>query len=319
MKTTLARTLVLAASAALSALAARADTPQATPVNGTATLTMTFELKGGGVDLPASHERHVTWKVENRYSVTATMTAQKPTGFAGMHKPDAAEQKREADRQAAAQDAARTMQPMQEQAAKIAQMCGDDQACMQREVMKMARGIDPNSPDMKSAKANIAKASVVPEARYQVFMPGKQSASYTLKEQARQAYFDAACSLATEARCAYDTTVEGKGDIVDGAGSKTLPTEATAEIDYQTGSLLLRLTVPGVAKAKQTVSSRNPEIKTGTTDVTRLIAHADVANTRIEVNCGACTAASGKFEKDVTDGLLRRPAKLVVTWSFKRS
>ena len=319
MKTTLARTLVVAAAAAPIAFSTQAEAPKATPVNGTATLTMTFELKGSGVSRPASHEHNIAWTVEDRYSVTATMTAQKPSGFAAMHKPDAAEQKREADRQAASQDAARAMAPMQEQAAKIAEMCGNDEACMQREVMKMARGIDPNSAEMKSARSNIAKASVMPEARYQIFMPGKQSGSYRVKETAHQAYFDAGCSLATEVRCAYDTAIDGKGDIVDAGGSKTLPTEASAEIDYRTGSLLLHLTVPGMAKAKKTVSSRSAEIKTGTTDVMRSIRHNDVMDTRVEVNCGACASASGTFTKDVTDELLGRPAKLVVTWSFKRS
>jgi hypothetical protein len=51
----------------------------ATPANGTATLTVTYELKGAGVDRPASNEKNVTWTVENRYAVTAAMTAQPPS------------------------------------------------------------------------------------------------------------------------------------------------------------------------------------------------------------------------------------------------
>jgi hypothetical protein len=319
MTTTLTRTLICAGAAALVALTAQADTPKATPEKGTATLTMTVELKGSGVDRPASHERNVTWTVQNRYTVTATMTAAKPTGFGAMHKPDAAEQKREADRAAAGQAAAGNMQGMQAQAAKIAEMCGSDEACMQREVMKMARGIDPNSAEMKAARSNVAKASVMPEARYQLFMPGKQSATYAVKEVAHVALFDAACSLATETRCAVDTTVSGEGDVTDGAGAKSFQTGASAEIDYERGSLMLNLVVPGPAKVKKTVASRDPHATTGTTDTLRTVRVADVANAPIAVACGACQTASGKFEKDVTDELLGRPAKLVVTWSFKRS
>ena len=323
MKTTLARTLaptlVIAGAAALVALTAQADTPKATAEKGTATLVMTVELKGSGVDRPASHEKNVTWKVENRYTVTATMIAQKPSGFGAYHKPDAAEQKREADRAAAAGAAAGSMQGMQAQAAKIAEMCGEDEACVQREVMKMSRGIDMNSPEMKSARSNAAKASVMPAARYQLFAPARQSATFSVKEIAHEAYYDAACSPATEASCAVDTTVSGDGNTTDGAAARSFQTAASAEIDYERGSLMLNLVVPGFAKAKKTVASRDPHAKTGTTDVVRAIKVADVAKLPVTVSCGACTTASGKFEKDVTDELLGRPAKLVVSWSFKRS
>jgi hypothetical protein len=321
MKTCLGRAFASAAVAALCVLSVRAgaEVPAASPLNGTATLTLTFELKGTGVERPASHEKNVTWTMENRYTVTATMTAQKPGGFGAMHKPDAAEQAREAERAAAVGAAAGSMQSMMEQAEQIMKLCGDDEACITRESMKMSQGVDMSSPEMQAAKANVAAASVMPEARYQIFAPVTQSATFAVKEVAHEAYYDAACSPATEASCSIDTTVSGQGDTTDGGDATVFATAASAEIDYQRGSLLLNLTVPGMAKVQKTVASKVPEVASGTTDVIRMIRFGDVAEDPLQVSCGACTTASGSFERDVTDELLGRPAKLVVTWSFKRS
>ncbi|MGE0652175.1 MAG: hypothetical protein AB7P12_10545 [Alphaproteobacteria bacterium] len=290
----------------------------ASPENGTATLTMTFEITGGGDDIPQSHERHVTWNVVDRYTVTATMTAGNPGGFPAMHQPDAGEQAREANRAAAADSAATNMQSMMEQAQKIAEMCGDDEACIEAETMKMAQGIDMNSPEMQAAQADVAAASAMPGPRYQLFMPATQSGTYAVEETAREAYFDAACSLATEERCAYDTAVRGEGATTDAAGATESGTGAMAELDLETGSLMLTLVVPGFGKVTKTVESKNPEIETGTTEETRTVRFDDLPDGPVAVDCGACQSASGSFEREVEDALLGRPAKLVVTWSFTR-
>ncbi len=322
MKTSFGRVLTGAAAvAALCAFAsaATAETAVPSPENGTATLTVTFELKGAGVDRPASQEKNVTWTVENRYSVTAKMSAQKPSGFATYHKPDAAEQAREAGRAAAVTQAATDMSSMMEQAEKIMALCGDNEDCITRESMKMAQGVDMASPEMQSAQASIAAASVMPELRYQAFHPVTQTATFAVKEAAYEAYYDAACSPATEASCAIDTAVSGEGKTTDGGTATEFPTAASAEIDYQRGTLILFLTVPGLAKVQKTVASKAPQVATGTTEERRMIRLGDVGEAPLEISCGACMAASGSFERDVPDELLRRPAKLVVTWSFKRS
>jgi hypothetical protein len=287
------------------------------PEQSTATLTVTYRLAGGGEDLPASHERHVIWSVENSYKVKATLIAQKPSGAGGLHQPDANETAQNAERQAAAQSAAGNMQDMMAQAQQIMDKCGDDEACVQTETMKMAQGIDPNSPQLQQAKKDIDKASQMPDLRYQMFNGGQQSGTYQVAEKAHEAYFDAACSLKNEPTCAIDTAVVGNGALDDGNGNKTFQTGTMAEVDTQTGSLVFILPPPGIAAAKRTVKSPNPDAKTGTFDEMRQI-HSEVAGERIEVSCGACRSASGKITRDVEDQLLRRPAKLTIEWTFTR-
>ena len=282
--------------------------------NGLATLTVTYRISGGGEDLPKSHERHVTWSVADAYQVKATLVAGKPSGFGSLHKRDAAEEAREAGRARAATAAAGDMQDMMAQAQKIAEACGDDEACITRETMKMSQGIDPNSAKLKSAKENIAKASTMPGERYQLFSSKEQAGTYTIDEKSRVALFDAACSLATESRCLVETTVAGSGAQVDAGGRTTFQTGAMAEYDAEAGSLVLMLAAPGFASAKETRAGA----KSGTSEARRAPLKG-ISLDPITIECSECRTAQGKVSKNVEDELTGRPAKLEIEWKFSRS
>jgi hypothetical protein len=183
----------------------------------------------------------------------------------------------------------------------------------------VGQNLGAGRPERAEAAAWKAGLYNMPETRYQLFEPGTQTGTYAVKETAHEAYYDAACSPATEAACAFDTVVSGEGEATDGGGATVFQSGAMAEIDYQNGSLILKMAMPGFATAKKTVTTRNPEVQAGTTDVTRAMKFADVAEDPVQVSCGTCQAASGTFEREISDELLGRPAKLVVTWKFSRS
>ncbi|MDQ7247204.1 hypothetical protein [Dongia sedimenti] len=288
------------------------------PAKSKATLTVTYTLKGGGTDRPESHEREVIWSVDEHYEITATMVAEKPSGFGSFHKPDAAEQAGMAQRQAAAEAGAQNMQSMMEMAQAIMAKCGEDEACIQQETIKMSQQIDPNDPKLKATKQNIETASAMPGDRYQVFSAGPQTGTYTIAGKAHEAYFDAACSLKNQTPCAFDSTVSGTGRLTDGNGNTSMMTGALAEIDSQSGSLVFQIPRPGIAAAKRTVTSKNPEVKTGTFDEIRTLKAEKLYGEQITVSCGACRSASGTITRDVEDEFLGRPAKLVIDWKFSR-
>jgi hypothetical protein len=195
--------------------------------------------------------------------------------------------------------------------------CGDDEACLQAETMKMAQGIDPNAQQLQQAKQDIAKAGVMPGTRYQMFNGGQQSGAYKVVEKAHEAYFDAACGLKNEATCAIDTAVSGDGPLDDGNGNKTFQAGIMAEIDTQDGSLILMLPPPGFAGVTRVVRSLNAGVKVGTFHETRRL-HADATEGQITVACGDCRSAHGTLTRDVEDSLLGRPAKLTIDWTFTR-
>jgi len=302
----------------LSLAVAPATADPFSPPKSKATLTLTYTLTGGGTDRPDSHEREVIWSVQNRYDVKATLVAEKPSGFGGMHKPDAAETAGMQQRQAAAEAGAQNMQGMMEMAQQIMAKCGEDEACITQETMKMSQQIDPNDPKLKAAKQNIETASAMPGNRYQLFSTGPQSGSYQVTEKAHEAYFDAACSLKNQTPCAFDTAVSGQGKLTDPQGNTSFKLGVMAEVDTKSGSLVFTMPVPGFAKVKKSVTSQSKAVKTGTSEATRTLKASQLGGEQITVSCGECKSASGTVTRDVEDELLGRPAKLVIDWKFTR-
>jgi len=314
------RNLVLS-SALVGAMASAAWAAPGSPKDSEAKLTVVFEFKGGGEDLPQSKERHVTWSLTERYETTSTLKASVLSPAGGLHKADAKTVADMAGRQAAAESAQKNMQPMMDQAQAIMAKCGDDQACMQRETMKMAQALQANPAQQQknqAAKSAMDKAAAPVAQRFQMFQGGKQATTYKIDGKAREAYFDAACGLKTEERCAYETVIKGAGAAGDEKGNP-LPSTGYAEIDYETGSLMLTLPNPGVLKVSKTVTSaNNKQIKTGTTEQTRSAFNASVFKDAIEVKCGECKAANGKVTKEINDQFLGRKGTLTATWTFTR-
>ncbi|MBI1360754.1 MAG: hypothetical protein GC155_10805 [Alphaproteobacteria bacterium] len=315
MKGLLVRFAAVLGGGCLFAQGGLTETPS--PPKSVATLTVVYEFKGSGEDIPASHERHLKWAVADRYEISATMPAEVMSPVPGLHKSDGSGEAQIAQRQASAQAAAKDMAPMMAAAQAAAAKCGDDEACLQREVMKMAQGVDPNSAAMKNARANGAAASVPIKTRYQAFNTGKQTGSYTVDESAHQAYFDAACSLRNETPCAYDTTIKGAGKLTDST-SESFASEAHAEIDYQAGTLMVVAPFPGYVKATKTVTSAGKGIKTGTEAIGRRETLSQVSNVPVKVTCGECRSASGTFSREIDDALLGEKGVLTAKWTFTR-
>jgi hypothetical protein len=320
MSTGFLRNLVLS-SALVGAMASAAWAAPGSPKDSEAKVTVVFEFKGGGEDLPQSKERHVTWSITERFETSATMKAAALSPMGGLHKADAKTTNDMAGRQAAAESAQKNMQPMMEQAQAAMAKCGDDEACMQREAMKMAQALKANPEQQKkneAAKSAMEKATAPMAQRYQNFLGGKQASTYKIDGKAKEAYFDAACGLKTEERCAYETVLKGEGAAGDDKGNP-IPSTAYAEIDYQTGSLMLMLPNPGGVKVTRTVTSaNNKQVKTGTTEKVRPAFNGTIFKDAIEVKCGECKTASGTVTKEIDDQFLGRKGTLTAKWTFTR-
>lgn len=310
--------LALAASFAASIATAPAfAADRFSPAGQVATVTVSFKVTGSGDDIPASHERHVTWKVDDRYDVKATMKAVKPGGYPGLHGMGGDQKADLQKKQDAAQSAAASQSDLMAAAQKAMEKCGENQACMMAEVQKMSKMVDPAKT--QATKDQMAIATAPTADRYQIFQSDAQSGTFKATESASEAYFDAACSLKTEAKCRIDTTVAGEGAQTDGAGKTTTMTAAMAEYDAQAGTLVLQLPSTFVGTAEKTVKAASgaSNVKPGTTKVNR-ITHTDWVKDRITVNCGECRSVQGTYTKPVKDALLGRPATLLVEWKFTR-
>jgi hypothetical protein len=285
-------------------------------VKSVATVEATFELTGGGSEATPDGVTNTRWEVKDRWVVRAEMTAQAASGFPSLHPQDAAQKQTEAERQAAADRATAGMAPMLASVEKILEVCGEDEACIERETIKMAQGIDPESAELKGARADVEKASAMPKARYQLFMPGTQSGTFSVKESMHIADRDPICMGKPQATCHTQVDVTGAGPITL-KGAEKAGGSTSAEVDLEGGTLRFTIPLPYPVLARETTQTDDPGKSSGTQDAQRFL-----TNLRLDLGvaeaCGACRTARGTKSYDVADQLSGRPAKLRVDWSFAR-
>ncbi len=310
-------TPALAAGACILSTSALAQTPADAP----ATLVVTVELKSTGVQRPKSGEKNVTWTVAHTFTTTTKLKADKAQGSPQLHKPNPGQQAANERAAKAAEKAASDAEPLMAQAEKIFEKCGDDEACIERETLKLAGSLDKEktaAAGKSAAEAAEAADKAVPKGtRYQNFRRGAATGVYKIDEVAHEAYFDAACSTRNEASCSIDTVVRGEGALESSDGKTALPAAAWIEVDHQTGTAIVMLTGFGIGKATKTVKSGAPERPSGSSEVKRTSLPEGFGSPMLEGKCSAgCATASGSFTKETIEPLLRQPATLTISWKF---
>lgn len=289
----------------------------AAPHGSNATLSVIYELEGSGSFASNDKVLKRNWQVKDRYEVVARLSARKPTGFAALHAPDAAEQQREAARMASAERAATAMAPMMADAMKIMELCGDDEACLTRETLKMSQGVDVNSAAMKGARADVKAASTMPDARYQLFEPTIQTGKYTLDETLKEADRDPICMGRPAATCHKSVVVRASGDItLDGKAEA--PAGVALEVDLDKATLRFGLPLPYPVAVDETVSTDKPDQFSGTRETYRFLTNLNL-DVEVAHDCGAsCSNASGVKTWDVVDQISGQPARLTARWVFQQ-
>ena len=316
MKTVLFRTaLALLLAGVPFHCAIAADAPAS--AGSGATIRVVFELEGSGTFASQDKVLKREWQVKDRYEVLTQLTAKKPTGFPGMHAPDAGQQKTEAARMAHAERAAEAMAPMMADAMKIVERCGDDEACITRETLKMSQGIDMNSAQIKGARADEKAASVIPEVRYQVFEPTIQTGTFSLDERLKEADRDPICMSRPAGTCHKEVIVRGSGDITLEGKAQT-PGTAVLEMDLEKATLRFNLPQPYPVAIEETVSTDKPGQFSGTRQTHRYLSNLKL-DVQIAHDCGgSCRTASGVKTWNVVEQITGQPARLTARWTFQR-
>ncbi len=309
----------ISAIALLCAFAASpvaADTPS--PTKSSATLTVVYDVKGAGKFNSNDKVIERTWKVTDSYTLRAKVIAQAPTGFPAFFAQDAQQQATEAGRAAAAASAATNMAPMMAGAMAIMEKCGDDEACMTREAMKMAQGVDMNSAAMQNARSGIAAASQMPAARYQLFAPDSTTGEFKVDENELVLDRDPICHNRPAATCRRETIVAGGGPLTH-EGKTTMPGLTTLEVDLEKNMLKFLLPLPFPIAVTETVKTDKPTDESYSRQEYRFLTDQSL-DLNVEHKCGtSCKTVSGTKEWTIKDQLGGDPAKLTATWTFKRS
>ncbi|SDD58920.1 hypothetical protein [Aquimonas voraii] len=282
-----------------------------------ASLTAEYEINGAGTWNSRDGVLAREWRVADRYALTVRMQARAASGFAALHGMAAGQQAAEGQRNAAAMRAAQNMAPMMDDAMKIAERCGEDEACLMRETMKMAEGIDMNSAAVRGARADVAVASRAPADRYQVFEPLTVSGRFEIDEFLKEADRDPICAGRPAASCHRQVTLRQSGEITL-EGKANPPGGSVVEVDLEGGSLRFALPLPYPVAVQESVTSDKPGSFSGERE-----AHRFLTDQRLDLDithaCGdGCRSARGSRSYEIVDQISGQPARLTVNWRFQR-
>ena len=233
------------------------------------TVAVEYEYVSGG-ERKDKYDQNI-WNIRRFAAVTATLSAQPAQPLPAIHKMEESQTKDLAAKQAAAASAATTMQPMMNDMMALMEKCGEDEACLEREVMSYGFGnSDEINATREKAAPDFATVSKQGAPRYQMWVPtGRQTGNYEIVEKMNYVDADPICRSHADQRCRTQVTRSGRGDIPLPPGMKPSDSQAAgtamAEFDSVKGTLILTLPAPmNALPFNETVESDDPETETGT-------------------------------------------------------
>jgi hypothetical protein len=238
------------------------------PVGTKAVLTVDYLYVSSGRKSSQGMYDPYEWRVKRNLSMEAQLAAHVPTALPTLQAMDSAQVASMQGQQAKAQAMAMNMAPMQRDMEKMIARCGDDEACITREVQGMgnAMAADPK----KMAALNSAKKDaqgLTPGAmRYQSWRPTLQKGSYLIDELVQISVTDPICTSKPRHRCTREETRKGSGEVPapaavsarDKAGA--MAGISAVEVDAGKNMAAIMLPVPVVALPyTETITSDEPD------------------------------------------------------------
>ena len=176
---------------------------------GTLTLEYVYASSGQWADAQGNDRRD--WRVSRRVSVSAQMVAENHSPVAALLTGTAAEKQGMAGREQRTQRGAQKVAPMMADIEAVMQKCGEDEACMEREAMRLASTMDEGA--IRSAGQDAAAAGRPMNNHYQLWRVATYDGRYTVDELYNAALADPDCLSAPRSQCVSQTTRKGSGPI----------------------------------------------------------------------------------------------------------
>ena len=203
------------------------------------------------------------WKVKRHLNMVAELAAQAPLGMPTVQPMDSAQVATIEGKARKAQAAAAPMAPMMADAQKIMARCGDDEACITREVQKMGAAMS-GSQVADARKAGSDMAALGPGApRYQAFRATSQRGTYLIDEHVRISNADPICTSKPRHRCTREETRKGGGAVPapeTGRSREAAAGFSAVEVDVARNTLAIMPPVPlAMLPYTETIASDEPD------------------------------------------------------------
>ena len=297
---------------ALALMAASATQAQLVAPQTRGTLSVDYIYESAGQETDAQQNDKRDWRVSRKVSVVAQMMAEKHSPVAALLPATAAEKKDLADRQQRAVSGAQKASPMMSDIQKVMERCGDDEACMQREAMKLAGTMDPGA--MRSAGEDAAAAGRPMSNSYQMWKLVAYTGTYSADEVYNNALADPDCLSAPRSQCVSQQTRKGSGPVPPADG-KASPLVAMMEVDGPGKRLHISLPLTaGKMPITRTVTGKVPDGKTGTFPDQLTVPWTRIKAVAVSIPAGLNNASG--TEKIKIDGQRGESGTLLINWRF---
>jgi hypothetical protein len=205
------------------------------------------------------------WNVSRKVSLTVQLVADKQLSLPSMHEPDAAQQADLTSKQEKGRSVEKTMMPMAGDMMRIVTKCGEDEACITREVQKYSGNLQM-TPELQQAGEDIRAIGQAGPLRYQVWKVVTQGGSFAVEEVHNAQITDAGEGAAL--RYTRNETRRGSGPLLPPANGRSPANNPQLEVDSSRKDVVLSLPVPlGVAMVTRVLKSTVPGETSGTSQV----------------------------------------------------
>lgn len=241
------RPRAFALALALAAAAVFAKAELLAPKGAKATITVEYTFESAGKTPPQKGSKDAReWRKKVSAKVTADLVADKPQELSQVKAMTSSQAAGMQEKQEKAQSAQEKMAPLQADIQKIMAKCGEDEACMQREIQKdgMANSDSATMNSARSAKKDVEAVGKTGPANYQLWKAVSQAGTYSLDEWEAVVDADPGCMEKPGAVCHSDLTRKGSGNLPAPPGGKSAPVGAMFEVDNAEKSMMLVLPTP---------------------------------------------------------------------------
>ena len=226
----------------LMPFAAAAQSPLMTPPGTKGTLTVEYQYTATGSYVAPAKDRNNDWNVRRTVNITAQMTASGPQPLSALRQDEESKMKVK-DMEARAVSAGKKAEPTMQDMMKIAERCGEDEACVTKAVSEYGMNMSAaQKGDLNSAKADMMGAMGSGAMRYQMWQLESQRGTYVLDEVYHKQVFELTCTV--KSPCKREETRKGGGELTLPPGAKAGSGFSLLEVDTSRKDMVVVLPVP---------------------------------------------------------------------------
>ena len=296
----------------VSSLAALGTAHAGLLVNKGAKATLSVQYEYSATGKKADKYEPKEWRVQRTIKLVVPMTSDPAQPVSSLRPMDAAYAADMEKKTGQIQELHKTLAPTMDDMMKIAERCGEDEACIEKAIQDYGKTMDRST--VEKGKTQAAAISTTGAPRYQLWQPLSQTGTYAVDETYRAETSDPLCSGKPRNRCTRAETRKGGGEIPAPPGSKN-PSAAMLEIDSVGKEIMIKLPVPLMPLSySRQVTSDFPDEKSGASSGTL----ASMAGQQKTINVpltGDLRTASGtqSFKMEGAEG---EGGTMTVTWQF---